>query len=294
MYTMAPAMLLKPFIEEYVLVEGNTGGNTLVNTLWGRNEMLMLFHINKTTMPFISPAGIEFAYKFDKPELYGLYNHYMGCSIVNGAAKFIVVKFSPAGWFSLYNIPSHLVKNQILPIEDVLDKCFNEIDEKLCAAANMPEMKNILDCFFLKKLLKLRWEKKLYDGIAHAHKLIRAGRCWDVLRLADEACMSRRNFEMQFQIKIGLPARQLIKSLRFHNAVGLKIASSALDWTGVAYECGYYDQNHLVKDFKTYTGKSPALAFKEIPPTFVAPTITLDSVTGAPKEKRKGYYVFNG
>ncbi|MDR0792055.1 MAG: helix-turn-helix domain-containing protein, partial [Chitinophagaceae bacterium] len=217
----------------------------------------------------------------------------MGCSIVTGVVKFIIAKFTPAGWFSLYNIPSHLVKNQILPTEDILNHCFDEVDEKLCAAANMLEMKNILDSFFLKKLLKLRSKKNFHGGVAHAHKLIKDGRCWDVLQLANEACMSRRNFELQFQTQIGLPAGQLIKSFRFRNAVGLKVFSPALDWTSVAYKCGYYDQNHLIKDFKTFTGKPPAQSFKELSPRFITPTITLDSVTGTQKEKRKGYYIFN-
>jgi AraC-like DNA-binding protein len=209
--------------------------------------------------------------------------------MVNGVVKFIAAKFTAVGWFALYNIPPQLFKNIILPAEDVLSKCFDEVDEKLCTAANMPEMKNILDCFFLSKLKKCA-DQHPHKGIAHAHRLIKTGKCWDVQQLADEACMSLRNFSRQFQMQVGLPPMQLVKFFRFHNAVGLKIISSELDWTSTAYKCGYYDQNHLIKDFKTFTNKSPHQAFKEIPPTFVFPAMTLDAVTGAPKEKRKGYY----
>jgi AraC-like DNA-binding protein len=33
-------------------------------------------------------------------------------------------------------------------------------------------------------------------------------------------------------------------------------------WTSIAYECGYFDQMHLIKDFKAFTGFTPFDFFK--------------------------------
>ena len=34
-------------------------------------------------------------------------------------------------------------------------------------------------------------------------------------------------------------------------------------WTSIAYECGYFDQMHLIKDFKAFTGFTPFYFFKD-------------------------------
>ncbi|MBK6977814.1 MAG: AraC family transcriptional regulator [Cytophagaceae bacterium] len=41
-------------------------------------------------------------------------------------------------------------------------------------------------------------------------------------------------------------------------AFRLKNAFPDKDWLSIALECGYYDYQHLVKDYKEFTGMSPA------------------------------------
>ncbi|MBA3641917.1 MAG: helix-turn-helix transcriptional regulator [Acidobacteria bacterium] len=31
----------------------------------------------------------------------------------------------------------------------------------------------------------------------------------------------------------------------------------SVDWTEIAVGCGYYDQSHLIRDFKRFTGHTP-------------------------------------
>lgn len=38
--------------------------------------------------------------------------------------------------------------------------------------------------------------------------------------------------------------------------------NTALDLTSVAHHCGYADQSHFIRDFKSFTGERPGLFIK--------------------------------
>jgi AraC-like DNA-binding protein len=37
-----------------------------------------------------------------------------------------------------------------------------------------------------------------------------------------------------------------------------------MNWTQIAYECGYFDQMHLIRDFKEFAGLAPGVIEKEL------------------------------
>jgi len=44
---------------------------------------------------------------------------------------------------------------------------------------------------------------------------------------------------------------------RFDYAMRLRNARPALDWLAVALHAGYHDYQHLVRDFRQFTGQTP-------------------------------------
>jgi len=53
------------------------------------------------------------------------------------------------------------------------------------------------------------------------------------------------------------------KIVRFDRAYRLRNSNPKTDWLYIALACGYYDYQHLVKDFKTFVNLTPT-AFYEI------------------------------
>ena len=62
----------------------------------------------------------------------------------------------------------------------------------------------------------------------------------------------------QFRREVGLPPKTLARILRFHRARGLIVAPGGADFAEVADLCGYYDQAHLIRDFREFAGCTPA------------------------------------
>ncbi len=99
---------------------------------------------------------------------------------------------------------------------------------------------------------------------------------WDVLErshgrapiglLADRLGRSRRHLVARFREQIGLPPKTAARILRFNRAVDLLRAHRANGLAELAFECGYYDQSHLNRDFRAFAGTSPGELARRIAP----------------------------
>ena len=72
------------------------------------------------------------------------------------------------------------------------------------------------------------------------------------------ACLSPRQFYRKFSERVGIGPKVFEKVVRFQKAFFLKNANPHLDWLSIALSCGYYDYQHLSKDYKAFTNMTPA------------------------------------
>lgn len=75
--------------------------------------------------------------------------------------------------------------------------------------------------------------------------------------LADFSCMSVRQFERKVNERIGMSPKLYSKLVRFSHATTLKERNPKLSWFEIAHLCGYFDQMHLIRDFKMFTDDNP-------------------------------------
>ncbi len=75
--------------------------------------------------------------------------------------------------------------------------------------------------------------------------------------LATQANLSERQWRRVCQARTGLAPKQLARILRFRRALSLLRASRRGDLTGLAIDCGFYDQAHFIHEFRLWTGISP-------------------------------------
>ncbi|MGC4896005.1 helix-turn-helix domain-containing protein [Micromonospora sp. DT31] len=83
-----------------------------------------------------------------------------------------------------------------------------------------------------------------------------------VARLAEEVGWSRRHLAVRFRQEFGLPPKTVARLLRFERAyasIGRDPAaeSEPAGWAQRAARWGYYDQSHLIRDFREFAGVTP-------------------------------------
>jgi AraC-like DNA-binding protein len=76
--------------------------------------------------------------------------------------------------------------------------------------------------------------------------------------LATQTGFTRKHLGTLFQQQVGLSPKALARIHRFRGALALLDGSAGqVPWAELAEQCGFYDQSHLINEFRRFTGFSP-------------------------------------
>ena len=89
-------------------------------------------------------------------------------------------------------------------------------------------------------------------------ELRRAPRIQRVDGIARDYGLSRRRLAQLFQEQVGMPPKRYCRLLRFREVVRCAASGAPIEWAGVALDSGYCDQPHLTREFREFSGLSPA------------------------------------
>jgi AraC-like DNA-binding protein len=168
-----------------------------------------------------------------------------------GRSEGIQVNIEPPAAAALLGIPMHELARQIVPLEDVFPS--DHLIERVAEARDWDTRFELLEAALAARLAD---GAPLSDGAAWAwQRLAETHGRLRVEALCQELGWSRKRLSARFREVVGLPPKTVARLLRLERAI--ELASSGLKWAEIAYVCGYYDQSHLVNEFRQITGASP-------------------------------------
>jgi AraC-like DNA-binding protein len=179
----------------------------------------------------------------------------------DGSADGMQINLSPLAAHRLFRVPMRTLAHRTVDLDEVLGNY----------AALLVEQLAELDDAARFELLDTALGKRLHDGatpdtgVAWAFaRLQRTRGRVAVSKLAEELGWSRRRLIARFHEEIGLPPKAVARLLRFEHARELGARPDRPSWAEIAFECGYYDQSHLINDFRAVTGRTPVTFFQDI------------------------------
>lgn len=164
------------------------------------------------------------------------------------------VLLQPSGFFRLFGIPMTLFAGSYEEINPVLGNEIREIRERIENAAMFEEMVDIMESFLLRKVTAYKVEKHAIDAVLEQSDFYQ----YSLDQLANDACLSSRQFERKFLERTGVSPKFYSRIARFNQAMKLKQKAPQMSWMHIAHDCGYFDHNHLLRDFKQFTGGVPS------------------------------------
>jgi AraC-like DNA-binding protein len=153
----------------------------------------------------------------------------------------------------LFSIPPIHLADQDFEGEQVFGPWITELWLKLAECRTFGDRMNVAN----KTLLPFAANASpLTQTMVAGGNLLKPNRCTRIPQVARESYMSIRNFQRKFADEVGIAPTLFARVGRFQLALDMKRAHGS-SWLKVAHELGYFDQMHMVKDFRALGGDSP-------------------------------------
>jgi AraC-like DNA-binding protein len=171
-----------------------------------------------------------------------------------GMFQSFIIMFQVHGLTDLFGVPSSEVTNHTYDADAVLGKPVRELEHRLGNCETFQQRGSVANHFFAERL---KHAQALDRMAVAADRILNSSGNLSSAELAGQAGIGVRQFQREFSARFGASPKLFSRMVRFQNALDTKARSSTKSWTDVAHELGYYDQMHMVHEFKEFTGESP-------------------------------------
>lgn len=173
-----------------------------------------------------------------------------------GYVNTFAVRFYPHGFCNLVNVPLSSLNNTETPVTSLFgNDSGGKLIAEITAASDTQQRIGIIERFLFKTLCS----RPVIDQIVGSTVEVLASSkgTASITKIFKDDLSARRQMERKFTKQIGISPKQLGKIIRLQAALKILLNNEAGTLTAVAYESGYYDQTHFIKDFREFTGISP-------------------------------------
>jgi AraC-like DNA-binding protein len=179
-------------------------------------------------------------------------------AVVDGACapSYLEAWLSPLGAYTLLGTPPGELGETFVDLEDVADRRGRRLGDKVRELGTWNERFAAFDDFLLHRIgagpaaaPEVRWA---WRGLVSSAGTAPIG------SLARDAGWSHKHLITKFRQQVGLTPKTAARLLRFERVWRRLADGGPVHWDRIAADGGYADQSHLIREFREFTGGTPA------------------------------------
>ena len=160
----------------------------------------------------------------------------------------------------IFGVPASVLTNQIVPLAELWPR---EDVEQLHDALSSRSVSGGLTLLRDTMLARLAPSARIDTLERSAARLLAArGGSVAVDRLAAHYGISRQRFGRRFHDATGLSPKLFARVVRFQGLVHSLLSTDVSQWAAVASDVGFYDQAHMINEFRGFAGAPPTVFFQ--------------------------------
>jgi AraC-like DNA-binding protein len=163
---------------------------------------------------------------------------------------------------AVLGVPASAITGRIVPLEDLWgDLAMRRLCDRFGDARDTFDAAAVLESAIAERLATAdRPSAHVQLALDAAQRLTRA----DVNAVASDLGVSERHLRRVFRDAVGVSPKTFAKLSRFHRALRAARADEPANWASIAAAAGYYDQAHLIAEFRAISGVTPRALVTEL------------------------------
>jgi AraC-like DNA-binding protein len=166
------------------------------------------------------------------------------------------VHFKPGGAFPFFNFPLSEINDLTLELDLLWNSEIHTTREAILASALVEDKFAILERYLLERG-KRRLEPNSLVSYA-VNELQHSPQLWTIKKLTQRTGITQKHLISLFKRYAGLSPKLFARIAKFQKVIREVEEHRAIEWAPIAYECGYCDQAHFIREFQAFSGINPS------------------------------------
>jgi len=254
-----PSLILSQFVESYTIFEEETYLKNKLFNIIPNGKPEIAIHYGDPCLSYLNHEG-----EIKNGYLYGLHKK-TGIFKASGSVKCLCVLFKSYGALNIFGCPQIELRDKAVNLDLLCGSDGSDIIEQVVLAKDDSERISFMEKFLLKQYKRAENINIQNKGVMELLNLIiREKGSIKIKDLCIKFNLNIKTLERNFKERIGLTPKEISRIIRLNHLYKLINRKKDIEWHDMVYECSYYDQAHLINEFKEFTKMPPNEFIKNI------------------------------
>jgi len=175
--------------------------------------------------------------------------------VLEGQSRVFGVKFRPGGFRPFLGAPVSKLADRVIPASRIFGKNLQPLAEIVLSSCKENDKVQAANAFFQSRMPRPDPALRLASQLVE--RILKEPEIKTVEDLARSTGMGKRSLQRLFSEYVGASPKWVIRRYRLHELIEKSNSARKLDWSQLALDLGYFDQAHLINDFRAMVGLSP-------------------------------------
>lgn len=183
----------------------------------------------------------------------GMHKNYLSIS-AHQNSEMLVIQFNTNGAYPFFNSPISELNNMVIDAQKLFGDDIPKLRQQILDSVDISEKFKLVEYW----LYQNYDSKKVPDAsIVDILTLLKTKSIRESNDITKAYANSHKHLINQFKTYFGLTPKVFHRLFRFNHILQQIQQKQDLEWSQIAYEFGYSDQSHFIKEFKEFSGFNP-------------------------------------